>query len=237
MNRIVVVLLVFVLLTGCVTITKEYISEVPVEKQIEIPLKETVTMVKYEQANVFAQQPGIVEIALINSPTPSTIAESIITNIHKYITTIPDLNSKFAIYDEATLKTLLNLETIQVTSESDLQTLKKNDVDFVLYISDTSALGDKFILNIIELSQIDIHQKIEFRNSYESTFLNDLKFFLLQQEVPVYYDKEIVTGTTYKTEIEMEQRTITHDFKALPWGGRILLLLGIAGIIFVFTQQ
>ncbi|MDP8232480.1 MAG: hypothetical protein P9L91_07435, partial [Candidatus Zophobacter franzmannii] len=93
------------------------------------------------------------------------------------------------------------------------------------------------ILNIIELSKIDIHQKIEFRNSYESTFLNDLKFFLLQQEVPVYYDKEIVTGTTYKTEIEIEQRTITHDFKALPWGGRILLLLGIAGIIFVFTQQ
>jgi hypothetical protein len=225
------------ILTGCVTITKDYISEVPVERQVEVPIKENVVKVKYSQENVFAQQPEQIEVALLRVQVANSTAETILESIYKYVTTIPDLSSKYLIYDETTLKMLFNMNSIDLDIASDIDILKRNNVDYILYISEINTLGSRFVLNIMDLNNSESLTSIEFKNSYESTFLNDLKYFLLQQEIPVYYEEEIVTGYTYKTETVMEERTVTHDFKTIPWGGRILLALGVLGIVYIFSQS
>ncbi len=223
--------------TGCVTVSKEYISKVPVEKQVEVPIVETVTKVKYEQQNLFGQKPGTVEIALVKTKEFSTNTDAIVSQIFDHLTTVPDLNDKFVIYDSNTLKQLLNLNSIDVTIENDLKVLKKNQMDYVMYISDIGPLGDRFTLNIVDLLHNESAASIKFRNSYDSSFLNDLRFFFLQQEIPVYYEEEVVTGTTYKTVTELVERTITHDYKTMPWGGRILLTASIVGILYVLSTQ
>ncbi len=237
MRIIVLSILVLILLSGCVTISKEYISEVPVEKQIEVPVKEIVTKVKYEQDNLFAQKPGTVEVALVKTQEFSTNADLIINNIYQYLTTIPDLNRKYIIYDEKTLKQLFSLNDFTIEDDADINVLKENHIDYVIYISDIGVLGNQFKLHILDLVNESEKKSIQFKNSFESNYLNDLKFFFLQQEVPVYYDEEITTGTTYKTVTELVERKITHDYKAMPWGGRILLAAGIIGVVYILANQ
>ncbi|MBN2830313.1 MAG: hypothetical protein JXR56_08335 [Candidatus Cloacimonetes bacterium] len=237
MRRVLILSILALVLNGCVTITKEYISEVPVDRQVEVPIKETVVKVKYKQENVFAQQNDVVEVALLRIQLANSTAETILSSIYRYVTTIPDLNSKYIIYDESTLKTLFGMNEIDLNSASDIAKLAHNNIDYILYVSDINTLGTKFNLNIIDLEDVDRKSVIEFKNSYNSTFLNDLKYFLLQQEIPIYYEEEIITGYTYKNETVMEPRTITHDFKTIPWGGRILLALSVIGVIYILGQS
>ena len=233
MKQILLYFILIIFITGCST--SETIR-VPVSKARTINNEIDVVKVSFQNTNYFkwkgTQKINLALLDFISSKSLSDFSD----NLYTFLSSQNEVLNKFVIFPYKSIKAqkdMLGLSDFNAYDKTVQEKLKNElEVDIILWGYNYSEKGiTRFTLYAKDLSSGETINEVEFKNSYNSSCLEDFKTFLTLGKRPVYSSEKVVSNTSEIPYNDYE----TQEVKKINWGGTLVLAMVIGSAIYALA--